>query len=144
MSADWDTRFLELAEHVATWSKDPSTKVGCVIARPDCTIASVGYNGFPRYVLDTESRLVDRQAKLAMVVHAETNAVVSAYQRLDGCTAYVHPFPPCSTCAGVLIQAGIVRVVAPAPTDAQLERWGESFGYAQIMLDEAAVKLDLL
>lgn len=141
---DWQARFLGLAEHVAQWSKDPNTKVGCVIARPDRTIASVGYNGFPRHVFDTEGRLHDRPVKLAMVVHAEANAVLSAYQRLDDCTAYVHPFPPCSTCAGVLIQAGIVRVVAPAPTDAQLERWGESFGYARIMLDEAGVQLRLV
>lgn len=140
---DWDERFLALAEHVAQWSKDPSTKTGCVIVRPDRTVASVGYNGFPRRVRDSDKRLADRPVKYAMVVHAETNAVLSAYERLDGCTAYVHPWPPCSSCAGILIQAGIHRVVAPAPTDEQLERWGESFGYARIMLDEALVQLDL-
>ena len=28
---DWDTRFLDLSEHISKWSKDPSTKVGAVI-----------------------------------------------------------------------------------------------------------------
>jgi dCMP deaminase len=44
----WDARFLDLARHVATWSRDPSTQTGAVIVRPNRTIASVGYNGFPR------------------------------------------------------------------------------------------------
>jgi dCMP deaminase len=139
----WDERFIELAAHVAEWSKDPSTQVGCVIARPDRTVASVGYNGFPRGVIDSERRLADRNFKLAMVVHAEANAVLSAYERLDGCMAYVSCHP-CSACAGVLIQSGIARVVAPIPPDDKMKRWGESFGFAQLMFDEAAVKLDLL
>ena len=52
----WDRRFLALAEHVADWSKDPSTKTGAVIVRPDRTIASMGYNGFPRGMADTDDR----------------------------------------------------------------------------------------
>lgn len=35
----WDQRFLELAKVVSTWSKDPSTKTGAVIVRPDKTEA---------------------------------------------------------------------------------------------------------
>ena len=37
----WHNRFMELAEHVAQWSRDPSTKVGAVIVRPDKSVASV-------------------------------------------------------------------------------------------------------
>ena len=36
----WDLRFIELAKLVSTWSKDPSTKVGSVIVRPNKTVAS--------------------------------------------------------------------------------------------------------
>jgi len=46
----WHDRFFAMADLVGSWSKDPSTKVGAVIIRPDRTIASVGYNGFPRGV----------------------------------------------------------------------------------------------
>jgi dCMP deaminase len=140
---DWDRRFLNLAEHVGRWSKDPSTKTGCVIVRPDRTVASFGYNGFPRGVRDLPARLNDREVKYAMVVHAEANAVLSAYEHLAGYTAYTH-LAPCSSCAGLLIQAGIVRVVALHPTVSQLERWSDSFNVARTMLDEAEVTLDLV
>ena len=47
MSAKWDIRFLKLATHISDWSKDPSTKVGCVVVGPDREIRSTGFNGFP-------------------------------------------------------------------------------------------------
>ena len=53
--ADWDKRFLELAFHIAGWSKDPSTKVGCVIVGEDREIRSTGFNGFPRGIDDDEA-----------------------------------------------------------------------------------------
>jgi dCMP deaminase len=50
----WDIRFIELAKHVSTWSKDPSTKVGAIIATEDRRVLSMGYNGFPRGCPDRE------------------------------------------------------------------------------------------
>lgn len=139
----WDSRFLALAEHIGSWSKDPSTQVGCVIVRPDRTIASVGYNGLPRHVHDSPTRLNDRVTKYAMVVHAEPNAILAAREHLNGFTAYTYPFPPCSNCAAILIQAGIRRVVAPDATAELRARWGASLDLAEEMLSEAAVTLDL-
>ena len=43
----WHRRFLRLAAEIAEFSKDPSTKVGCILVR-DRRIISTGYNGFPR------------------------------------------------------------------------------------------------
>lgn len=140
--AKWDRRFIAMAKMVSTWSKDPSTGVGCVIVRPDRSVASLGYNGFPRGVQDRQDRLDDRPTRLAFSLHAELNAVVSAAEMLLGYTCYVHPFPPCSNCAAALVQAGISRVVAPAPTDAQLERWGDSFKHMEAMFGEAGVVLE--
>lgn len=139
---DWDAFFLELAQLVSTRSKDPSTKVGCVIVRKDRTVASLGYNGLARGVEDKESRLNDRATKLAFTVHAEPNAIIAAREPLHGCTMYTWPFPPCANCAAMVIQAGIQCVVAPAPTEAQLERWGEHFCSAKDMFMEAGVHLD--
>ncbi len=139
----WDERFLELARHIGAWSKDPSTGVGCVIVRPDRSIASVGYNGFPRGVEDSSARLGDRDTKLAFVVHAEPNAIVAAREALGGYTLYCTPYPPCSHCAGIIVQAGIRRVVAPAPSAHQLKRWGESFAIADQIFEEGGVLLDL-
>lgn len=133
----WDARYLDLAQHVAGWSKDASTKVGAVIVRPDKTIASVGFNGLPRGIADDE-RLNDRDTKLSMILHAEQNAVLSAHERLDGCTVYVWPMPPCSHCAAVLIQAGVSRVISPSPQ----RRWVESCLLGREMLRESGVSTE--
>lgn len=130
----WDYRFLALAEHVGTWSKDPSTKVGAVVVRPDRTIASLGYNGFPRGV---EDKYLDREHKLLRTVHAELNAILSAREPLEGCTLYVSPLFPCSTCAAAIIQAGITEVIARMGQPR--EEWAKSFDAASEMLRQADV-----
>lgn len=137
--ADWDRRFLDLARHVSTWSKDPSTQVGAVIARPNRTVASLGYNGFPRGVADTPERYGHRETKYRMVVHAEANAILSAGERLDGCALYVTPFFPCSQCAAAIIQAGIERVVVGGDILAPA-RWAKDFVLAARMFSEAGVE----
>jgi deoxycytidylate deaminase len=50
--ADWDSRFLEMAVLVSKWSKDPSTKVGAVIAKGKFVV-SLGFNGHPAGVADS-------------------------------------------------------------------------------------------
>lgn len=133
-SFEWDMRFLALATTIASWSKDPSTKVGAVIVRPDRTIASLGYNGFPRGVSD---HYKDRDHKLLRTVHAELNAILSAREPLQGCTIYVTPLCPCSNCAAAIIQAGIGRVIArSAPTRPE---WKTSLDAAKEMFDQADV-----
>jgi deoxycytidylate deaminase len=44
----WDELFILQASLIAQKSKDPSTKVGCVIVNDDNVILSTGFNGFPR------------------------------------------------------------------------------------------------
>lgn len=80
---NWDIRFLELASHVSTWSKDPNTKVGAVIANENRQVLSLGYNGFPRGVEDKKSRYEDRATKLLFVAHAERNALDNAFVDLS-------------------------------------------------------------
>jgi dCMP deaminase len=138
----WNRRFMEMAKLAGTWSKDPSTGTGCVLVRPDRSVSSIGYNGFPRGVEDREDRLNERPTKLAFTVHAELNAILAAGEVLEGYTCYVHPFPPCANCAAAIVQAGISRVVAPQPTAAQLERWGDSFRHMEEMFGEAGVVLE--
>jgi dCMP deaminase len=53
----WDRRFLNLAAHISTWSKDPSTKVGAVLVNELQQVVGMGYNGFARGVVDTDERL---------------------------------------------------------------------------------------
>lgn len=50
----WDCRMLGLVNLIATWSKDPSTGVGAVIVDAKNRVVSLGYNGFPRAVCDSD------------------------------------------------------------------------------------------
>jgi dCMP deaminase len=108
----WDFRFLEMAKLISTWSKDPSTKVGSVIVDDDKKIVSLGYNGLPMSIPDEEALLNNRSEKYKYIIHAETNAILTAKNPVKGCTVYTYPFLPCTNCASMVIQAGIVRVVS--------------------------------
>ena len=136
----WHRRYVELARQVALWSKDPSTKVGAVLVRPDFSVASVGFNGFPRGVDDSEERLNDRPTKLMMTVHGEMNAILNAHERLNGYTLYVTPFAPCSSCAAMIIQAGIEEVIIDQRTKPR-ESWHESIEVGRHMFEEADVNV---
>ena len=120
----WDRRFLELAAQVGSWSKDPSTKVGAVIAAADNALVSVGFNGFPRGMPDREEWLSSREEKYSRIVHGEVNALIFAGKVPPGCTLYTHPFLPCDRCVVQMLQAGILRYVAPMPSDDAVSRWG--------------------
>lgn len=138
----WDKRFLHLAEFWAKeCSKDPSTKTGAVIVDKDKSIVSMGYNGFPKGVDDSEERLNNREIKYQMIVHCERNAILFARRNLEGCTLYTWPFASCAVCAGMVIQTGIKRVVYPKLTDPGLiERWGKSLELTYQMYDEAGLE----
>lgn len=140
LTSKWDGRFISLAFHVAAWSKDPSTKVGCVLVNPKRQVIGMGYNGFPRGVLDGRDRYENRERKYLMVQHAEANAVLNAVQSLDGCAAYV-THHPCANCAGLLIQAGVEQVITVRPEAGLAERFKDSFSISKAMLDEAGVNL---
>ena len=140
MADKWDIRFLELAKHISGWSKDPSTKVGCVVVGEDREIRSTGFNGFPRGISDDSERLTDRSKKYPLICHAEENAIMHAARigiSLRGSTAFV-TWPPCSRCARSLIQAGVQEIVYPE-TDGIPERWLEDFNISNGMLLEAGV-----
>ena len=136
----WDARFLRIAEEVRSWSKDPGTTVGCVLVK-DRRILATGYNGFPASLSDHLPLYEDRDYKLAVVVHAEKNALFNAAKNganTESCTAYV-TFPPCSQCAAALIQAGVSLVVCPNPSESP-DRWKANFKIASDILSEAGVK----
>lgn len=138
----WQRRFFDLAALVAAWSKDPSSQVGAVIVDDRKRIVSVGFNGLPIGVDDTEDRLNRREIKYELVVHAEANAILTAQRSVAGCTIYVHPYLPCSRCAGAIIQAGIKKVVVedrPIP-----ERWRENFMLSKTILEEAGVEVEIV
>jgi dCMP deaminase len=137
----WDERFIELAKHISTWSKDPSTQVGAVITKGKSWVFA-GYNGLPEGVPDEDWILNNRIHKYPRIIHAEANAIVRARHDLSGCTIFTYPFAPCSNCAGLIIQAGIIRVVAPKlPQELEI-RWGENLEISKDLFKRAGVKFE--
>lgn len=137
MTKSWTDYFLAMAHLVASKSKDPSTKVGCVVITEDKVVAATGYNGLPRGVEDRADRM-ERPAKYLWTSHAEENAVAQAARvgmKLKGGTAYVTHMP-CSRCARTLIQAGIETVVVDRGTTSMPQ---EEFDVAMQMFKEAGV-----
>jgi len=137
----WDRFYIGMAQYVATASKDPSTKVGAVIVRPNNTIASVGYNGFPRGMSDASELYEDRETKYSRIVHAEMNAILNAHGPVDGCTLYTSALPPCDRCAVFVVQAGIQRVVFENPNAELMARWADSLQRTAAIFTEAGIPM---
>jgi dCMP deaminase len=137
----WDRRFLEMAQLIASWSKDPSTQTGAVFVGPRNNIITTGYNGFPIGIDDTPERLNDRETKYSMIVHCEMNALLNAGQSVRGSTLYTWPFMSCDRCCVHMIQAGVARVVAPKAAADKEERWGEAFKKTRALFAEAGIPL---
>jgi dCMP deaminase len=143
MTDKWDQRFLMLAALVASWSKDPSTTVGAVVVRPDRSVASLGFNGFPRAMPDHLAFLQDRDEKYARVIHAEMNAILAAKEPLLGCTMYIS-LAPCDRCAVHVAQAGIRRVVFPQLPADKAERWGPAIARSISFFEECGVEVTIV
>lgn len=151
VSSRWDQHFLDLALLNARMSKDPSTKVGAVIVGPDREIRSAGFNGLPRGIADTPDRLLDRETKLKLIVHAEMNAILNAARigtALKGCTLYlaatddsglVWGGPPCTRCTVETIQSGISHIVSH-PFKKGPSNWAADVAFAGDLLAEAGVE----
>ncbi|MBQ9035464.1 MAG: dCMP deaminase family protein [Alphaproteobacteria bacterium] len=143
-SSKWNYRFMELAELVATWSKDPSTKTGAVVVGPDKEIRATGYNGLVRGVNDNVAERMQRPTKYDFFEHAERNAIFNACltgTQLKGCTIFC-TLTPCTDCARAIIQAGIKEVVTyeykPAVDDPK-NTWRDKLDYSAEMFKEASV-----
>lgn len=133
----WDLRFIELATLVSSWSKDPSTQTGAVIVRPDRTVASVGFNGFPKQMDDAPELYANRETKYQRIIHCEMNALLHAQESCQGYTLYTVPFASCDRCAVHMIQAGIKRFVYPIiPADKE-DRWRDLLERSEYYMDEA-------
>lgn len=106
----WDEYFLKIAETVALKSKDPSSKMGCVIVDPNKRVVSVGYNGMIQGADESKMTLSERPMKYYFVIHAEMNALLYAHRDLTGCTVY-NLTATCENCLKHCLQAGIKRFV---------------------------------
>ena len=144
MNTDWNERFLDMAQLVSTWSKDPSTRVGAVTVDPIKRIVlSTGYNGFPRGIED-DGRLDQRSEKLKLIIHGEMNAIFNATYSgvsLNNSNLYVYGLPICSQCAKGIVQVGIssvwIRVADPVRCSTGM--WADEWNSTKKIFNEAGV-----
>ena len=140
----WDQRFLDLAQQIASWSKDPSRKIGAVAIGDKGQVLAQGYNGFPRGIDDSEYRYNEREEKYKYVVHAEMNCIYNASWNgvsLNKSKFYVYGLPVCSECAKGLIQVGVksILVKVPEPLDATPLIWKQHEKLSKELFLEAGV-----
>ena len=119
------------------------TRVGAVVIDEDFNLRISGYNGMPRGIDDNVEDRHERPVKYLWMSHAEENCVAQAARvgvSLKGCTLLVTSLFPCTTCSRLIIQSGIVRVLAPqTPENA---RWDGEASVALEMLTEAGVEVE--
>lgn len=142
MKPSWKTKYLDLAQHFSTWSKDPSSKIGAVTVADDGRVLTQGYNGFPKGIEDRDERLNNREVKYGLVVHAEMNCIYNAASMgisLRDSSLFVYGLPVCSSCSLGIIQAGI-KSVYMRPNYAKLTpEWLASFSKTANNFSEAGV-----
>ena len=139
----WDTRFIEMAAMVATFSKDPSTKTGAVIVDVYNNVLATGYNGFPYGMPDDDALYANRDEKYSRIIHCEMNAILRCQplKRDDFITLYTWPFMSCDRCVVHMLQAGITRFVAPKCPEDKAERWAPIFERTRKYIDECGAEL---
>lgn len=107
----WKQTFIAVAKELAKRSKDPHTKVGAVLVKDNCILAT-GYNGEPRnftYEFDWAT-----EEKYDYVIHAEMNVIANAVYNgagnsVKGSEIYL-TLSPCHKCMLMLVQFGVSKV----------------------------------
>ena len=117
----WDAYFMMIAADVARRSTCLRRHVGAILV-VERRLLATGYNGAPSGVphccevgcLRDEMNVPSGQRhELCRGLHAEQNAIIQAAKhgvRIDGATLYT-THHPCSICAKMAINAGVVRIV---------------------------------
>jgi len=110
----WDEYFMNIARAVASRSTCSRRSVGALVVK-DKRILATGYNGAPAGLrhCDHADGGDMRDGRCARSTHAEQNAIVQAAKHgtpIDGSTVYCTD-QPCLTCAKLLVNAGVRRVV---------------------------------
>lgn len=143
MSPEWQETFANIALAISKKSKDPSTKVGAVLVRPDMTVASLGFNGFPKRMPDNPVYLNNpdyRNHKLKRVVHAEQNCLRLSRDNTTLGYHLVVTRHPCEMCALEICSTDIADVWYLPHEDFE-SRWVDSLVEARNLLAECGIRL---
>jgi dCMP deaminase len=146
MLSKWDIHFIKEAEHWATLSKDPNTKIGGVLVN-NKQVISTGYNGIPRGVNDNVSERNSRidGEKYYWYEHCERNTIYNAARvgmKTIGSTLYLSCGVPCADCARAIVQAGITKIYCNINCKTNnTDKWKKSSERSKIMFIEANVDI---
>jgi dCMP deaminase len=118
----WDEYFMEVCDAISKRATCDRGRSGCVIAK-DHQILVTGYVGAPAGLPHCDDvghelkKMIHEDGTITThcvrTVHAEQNAICQAAKRgvpIEGATLYCK-MTPCRTCAMLIINCGIVRVV---------------------------------
>jgi dCMP deaminase len=141
----WDDYFMAVAGTIAERGTCDRARVGCVIAK-DKQIMVTGYNGSPTGLPHCDDvghqlkKMIHEDDTISQhcvrTVHGEQNAICQAAKRgiaIEGATVYCL-MTPCRTCAMLLINCSIHRVVCAKKYHAGAET-EEMFRAAGIKLE---------
>ena len=140
-SDSWNLKYIELAKKFASWSKDPSVKVGAVAIGSKGQVLSQGYNGFPKQFNDSLDIYKTSKLKKKYIIHAEMNCIYHATLNgisLEGSTLFVYGLEVCHECAKGIIQVGIKEVVTYSP-NLPKNKWLESFKTSEELLAKSNI-----
>ncbi len=149
----WDTRFMEIAHKVASWSScyQENRQIGAVIAK-NKRIMTTGYNGASSGIKSCKEKGFCLRRKLGIesgtrhelcyATHAEQNAIIQAARMgicIDGATLYC-THQPCAICTKIIINSGITRVVYENgyPDDFSIELFEEAGVQVEKFIPETA------
>lgn len=138
----WDKHYLGLAVYHSKLSKDPRSKVGCVITNGKESPV-LGYNGFPQGIDDSKDRLNDYDMKHKLVIHAELNALLTADRSLNGNTLYC-THPPCIRCTVNIIRKGITRVVCLKSSNEKMTKHKVDLALSKELFNEANIDFSVV
>lgn len=115
MTTKLDKKYLKQSVHLANiFSKDSSTKVGCLIFDPeDSSVLSRGYNGMPRGFDDDSVEKNTRPLKYSYFEHAERNAIYNEVRPYLTNSSAVLTKRITTSCVRALICCGIKNVYIP-------------------------------
>jgi dCMP deaminase len=141
----WDEYFMEVCDAIAKRATCDRGRSGCVIAK-DHQLLVTGYVGAPAGLPHCDEvghqfkKMIHEDDSITThcvrTVHAEQNAICQAAKSgisINGATLYCR-MTPCRTCAMLIINCGIVRVVC--------QRRYHDGGDSEAMLATAGIKLE--
>lgn len=151
----WDDYFMEVAHAISKRATCDRGRSGCVIAK-DKQLLATGYVGSPTGFKHCDElghqikKLVHEDGSVTQhcvrTVHAEQNAICQAAKNgisIKGATLYCR-MTPCRTCAMLIINCGIKRVVCEKKYHAgeESEEMFSSAGIELMFMSEGVLKYD--